>query len=58
MPRLSAAERDSLQSLGPCQSSGFLSAFERARLRESFRQARIADNQIEPACDRTVAGVG
>ncbi len=45
---LSNSERESLQSLGPCQSSGFLSAFERARLRESFRAARVADDQIEP----------
>lgn len=45
---LSVSERESLQSLGSCQSSGFLSAFERARLRESFREARVADDQIEP----------
>ena len=48
-PPLSVSERESLQSLGSCQTSGFLSAFERALLRESFRAERLADDQIEPA---------
>ena len=54
---LSVAEGERLQSLGPCQSSGFLSAFERARLHESFREVSIGGDQIELRVERLQAWV-
>ena len=48
LAQMTAPERTSLQSLGSCQSSGFLSPFERAKLREDISQrGTISPDEVE-----------